>query len=234
LAALRLRERPAFALAGLALAGALLTRNHLIFAGVWPAWYLLQQHWSASWQRRLSYVLSGLLPIALAIALLGLYNWLRFGSPFDNGLAYHQMNSVFASDFRQYGAFNLHYAPTNLFYQYIADPFPFHETTFQGGSLFLLSPVLFALFWGFRSGQPGWSAWALLGTVLIVNIPILLLMGTGWIQFGPRYTLDFTVPLLLLTALGVRHWPTWALAVLTAISIISYLLGTLYLGRAIG
>jgi hypothetical protein len=233
LAALRLRGRSAFGLVGLALAGALLTRNHLVFAGVWPAWYLLQQHWSASWRRRVSYVLTGLLPIVLAIVLLGLYNWLRFGSPFDNGLMHHQMNPVFAADFRQFGAFSPHYLPTNLFYQYIAYPFPFHETTFQGGSLFLLSPVFFAVFWGIAMGQPRWSVWTLLGTILLVNIPILLLMGTGWVQFGPRYTLDFTIPLLLLTALGVRHWPTWALVLLTAISIVTYLVGTLYLGMRI-
>jgi hypothetical protein len=233
LAALSLRGRAAFVLAGLALAGALLTRNHLVFAGVWPAWYLLHRHWQASWQRRLIYVLTGLLPIVLAIALLGAYNWLRFGSVFDNGIAYHQMAQVFVSDFQRYGAFNLYYLPTNLLYQYIAYPFPLHGTTFQGGSLFLLSPVFSAVFWGIVVGRPRWSVLILLGTILLVNIPILLLMGTGWVQFGPRYTLDFTVPLLLLTALGVRRWPTWVLALLTVISIITYLIGTLYLGRTL-
>jgi len=55
-------------------------------------------------------------------------------------------------------------------------------------------------------------------------------LGTGWPEFGPRYTLDFTVPLLLLAAMGVRRWPTWLLALLTGISIVSYIIGTLTLG----
>jgi hypothetical protein len=80
------------------------------------------------------------------------------------------------------------------------------------------------------TGRPRWSIWALISTIILVNIPILLVMGTGWPEFGPRYTLDFTVPLLLLTAIGVRRWPTWLLALLTAISIVSYIIGTLMLG----
>jgi hypothetical protein len=67
-------------------------------------------------------------------------------------------------------------------------------------------------------------------TILLVATPILLLMGTGWVQFGPRYTLDFTLPLLLLTALGISRWPNWLVAVLTATAIVHYVIGTLYLG----
>jgi hypothetical protein len=40
-AALTQRGWPAFALAGLALAGALLTRNNLVLTGIWPACYLI-------------------------------------------------------------------------------------------------------------------------------------------------------------------------------------------------
>jgi hypothetical protein len=54
-------------------------------------------------------------------------------------------------------------------------------------------------------------------------------MGTGWVQFGPRYSLDFTVPLLLLTAAGLRRCPPKLLVLLTIISILPYLLGTYYL-----
>jgi hypothetical protein len=231
LAALSRGGRTAFALTGLALAGALLTRNHLVLAGLWPACYLLHRHRAVGWRRLASYALAGSLPILVAIWLLGAYNWARFGSLFENGIAYHQMALNFASDFQRYGAFSLHYLPTNLFYQYVAYPFPLHATTFIGASLFLLSPVFFAAFWGIAAARQRWSAWALAATVLLTDIPILLLMGTGWIQFGPRYTLDFTVPLLLLTALGVRRWPTWVLALLTALSIVQYLIGALYFGQ---
>lgn len=69
----------------------------------------------------------------------------------------------------------------------------------------------------------------LAATILLVAIPILLLMGTGFVQFGPRYTLDFTIPLLLLTALGARRWPIWLLMVLTVAAVAQYVTGTLWL-----
>jgi len=230
LATLTQRGWPAFALTGLALAGALLTRNNLVLTGIWPACYLIYQHWPTRWLRLIGYAIVGVLPIAVGVTLLGVYNWLRFGSIFDNGIAHHLMELSLVHEYQHYGAFNLHYLPTNLFYQYIAYPFPIQDTTFHGGSLFLLSPVFFAVFWGAVTGRPRWSIWALISTIILVNIPILLVMGTGWPEFGPRYTLDFTVPLLLLAAMGVRRWPTWLLALLTAISIVSYIIGTLMLG----
>jgi hypothetical protein len=231
LAAISWRGYAAFGLTGLALAGALLTRNHLLLAGAWPAWLLLCQHWPERWRRLTGYVLVGLAPIVAALVLLGIYNWLRFGSPVETGITYHQMSPAFRRDVEQYGVFNLHYLPINLFYQYAAYPFPLHTTSFHGGSLFLLSPIFFAMPWALLAYRRSWSTWILLGTILLVNVPILLLMGTGWVQFGPRYTLDFTVPLLLLTALGVRRWPVWLLAVLVAIGVVSYLIGTLYFGQ---
>ena len=62
----------------------------------------------------------------------------------------------------------------------------------------------------------------------MVTIPILLNIGSGWKTFGPRYTLDFTMPLLFLTALGIRKWPKWLSFLLILLSITQYLIGTLY------
>ena len=231
LAALRLRGGAAFALTGLALAGALLARNHLALTGLWPACYLLREHRDAGWRRLSAYSLIGAVPVVFAVGLLGAYNWLRFGNVLDNGLAYQQMASVFVDDYRRYGFFSLHFLPTNLFYHYVAYSFSNRPETFQGSSLFLLSPVFFGAFWGLAAGRPRWSAAALAGTIFLTAIPSLLLNGTGWVQFGPRYTLDFTVPLLLLTAIGVRRWPVPWLAVLTAIGVVHYFVGAIWLGQ---
>jgi hypothetical protein len=95
----------------------------------------------------------------------------------------------------------------------------------MGGSLFLLSPVFFAVFWAFKVKSNLISNLLLVITVLLTNIPILLLMGTGWVQFGPRYSLDFTVPLLMLTAIGIKHWSHRILVILVTISIIHYVVG---------
>ncbi len=133
-----------------------------------------------------------------------MYNCLHFGNMLEHGMNYQIMAGFFKADYARYGAFDLNYVPINFFYQYVAYPFPWRDTSLMGGSLFLLSPVFAAAMWGVVVGRPRWSVWALAGAILLVATPILLVIGTGWMQLGPRHTLDFTVPLLLLTALGLR------------------------------
>src|SRR6185436_9599169 len=96
LACISLRSYAAFALTGCAIAAALLTRNHLVLAGVWPALFLIYRHRFYAWQKLFACLLLGLSPILLAIGLLGVYNSLRFGSVFDNGIAHHLMHPAFA------------------------------------------------------------------------------------------------------------------------------------------
>jgi hypothetical protein len=226
---IRLSGWTAFTLTGLAVTCATLTRNHLLFIGIWPAYYLLQKHLKDGLKRLFGYALLGLLPLAIAgVAYLG-YNYLRFGSILDVGLDYHKMAPIFAENYQRYGPFNLHYLPINFFYQYIFYPLPPRSNSTMGGSLFLLSPVFFGAFYGIARGQPRISVLFLITTILMINIPILLLMGTGWAQFGPRYSLDFTVPLLWLTAMGIRRWSNSLTSILVAISAIHYIGGYLLL-----
>jgi len=234
LCALSLRGHRAFFFTGSALAGALLTRNQLLFAGLWPAYYLLREHWAWPRQRLAVAVILGLSPVLTAIGGFAAYNWLRFGSPLNVGLDYHHMEAVFVADYQKYGAFNLHYLPINFFYQYLAYPFPLRETSWMGGSLFLLSPLFLAALWSLYAYRARLDVWVLFATLLCVDAPILLLMGTGWLQFGPRYTLDFTIPLLLLTALGLRRWRLSLVAVLALISMVHYLAGMALFMRAVG
>jgi hypothetical protein len=158
---------------------------------------------------------------------MAVYNFIRFGSPTNFGLDYHLMNPRFVDDYKLYGAFNLHYLPKNLYYHLIAYPLPLRPDSIEGGSLFLLSPVFFGLFWGLYRKRRQFSTWVLLVTILIAYVPIALLMGTGWWQWGPRYSLDFTIPLLLLTASGVEDWSDLLLFVLVYISMLHYLIGAL-------
>ncbi len=221
--------RKAFFLTGLFLGAAALTRNHLILAGLWPAWYLLNRYWRAGWRRLAAHCLYGLLPIACAGALFAAYNWARFGNALDVGLSNHLMDPVFREEFGRYGAFNLHYLPTNLYYQLVH--IPLFGNSLMGGSLFLMSPLWFAIFWAGRDSKLRASA-AVLGLgVLVADLPVLLLMGTGWRQFGSRYTLDFTVALLLLAALGIRYWRLPVVRWLTIVSIGFFAGGAITLAR---
>jgi len=242
IAALRLEGSRAFLAVGLAIGCAIMTRNHLIFQGLWPLAMLLDRNQllpgrlapeAGRRSRVLACLAAAAIPIVFAIALLAYYNFARFGNPLDLGIAYHQMDPDFRANYERYGAFSLHYLPANFFYQFLAYPFPLRPSSLMGGSLFLLTPVFLASFWASSSRRDRWSAWVLAASIALTAVPILLLMGTGWTQFGPRYTLDFTAPLLLLTAIGLRRWPTWLVAILTVISILHYLSGALYLGTRI-
>ena len=224
---IRYRESRAFFFSGLLLALAMLTRNHLIFLGIWPAYYLLEQHKSSGWKTLARYYSLFLSPILIALLLYAAYNWQRFGNIFEIGITYQDLGPFFQADFEKYGAFSTHYLPTNFYYNFIFYPFPLTEETLMGGSLFLLSPVFVAAFFGLASSKFKTSNQILGLTILATLIPILLNIGTGWATFGPRYTLDFTPPLLMLTAMGIVRFSKRTFFILTVVSVAQYLIGSL-------
>jgi len=230
LSAIELKGMPSFFVTGIFMAGAMLTRNHLLFTGIWPAYHLIVRNWKDRPRLYLS-MAAGLLPILIAGASFLSYNAARFGSPFEVGIRFHEMDQSFVADYQKYGAFNLHYLPVNFYYQYLHYPLPITKETVMGGSLFLLSPVFFYAFKGIYKGYRNPNVWFWIVSILATSIPILLLMGTGWIQYGPRYTLDFTIPLLLLTAYGVQWASRRVLTWLTAISILQYIPGIYLFAR---
>jgi len=225
LAAVAVPDARGYVLAGLALAAAMATRNSLALNGLWLAYYLLWRDRRLPRRTLAGRAALGIAPLAVTLALLGLYNVARFGDPLQLGLPWHNMHPIFRADYERYGLFNLHYLPTNLHYQFIAYDL-FNEDRWQGSGLFWMSPLLlgapYALWRGWR--RP--LVWALVLTCVLVYAPIGLLMGTGYFQFGPRYLLDLLTPLLVLTAMGVRRWPLWLLGLLLAIGVGTYAAGS--------
>lgn len=81
LCAIELNDTKAFIAVGFFMACAMLTRNHLIFTGIWPAYYLLAKNWND--RPRLYFKIAlALLSSLLLGALFLFYNQSRFGSPF--------------------------------------------------------------------------------------------------------------------------------------------------------
>ena len=155
--------------------------------------------------------LLGLLPLAGiclgGVALLLAFNAVRFGDPFENGVSYHVMHETFRARYQATGYFDLSYLPRNLEAMLLLlprpiDAFPYLSFSPQGLSLFVATPLYLFLFRSLRH-ETRRLAWVLWSAVLPPLIPILLLMGTGELQFGHRYSADLQVFGLLLCALGM-------------------------------
>lgn len=228
IAALRVPGRAGYLLCGLALACALATRNALVFNGIWLAFYLLRRDWGLPKRALLGRAALALGPILAAIGLIAWYNWGRFGSPAETGLRWHNTADFFREDFERYGVFNLHYLKTNLRDQFWTYPVfvPLEKQGWLGGGLFWMTPVFLAAPWAVARRWCSPLIWSLVVSAVVVYIPIGLLMGTGWVTYGPRYLLDLTVPLLVLTAIGIRRWPLPLVVALTAISCATYIIGS--------
>lgn len=228
-AAFSLRGGKAWFFTGLALAGAMLSRSQMVFTGIFPAVYLLYQEKPWNWKHVIRNLAWAALPLVVALSFYLSYNQSRFGNPLEVGMIYTNMSDFFRPTFELYGVSNLHFVPNNLYYQYVFYPLPIRWNSGFGGSLFLLSPLFFGVFAAFWKPRSKVFIWALLASILVTNIPILLNIGTGFLQFGPRYTLDFTVPLLLLTALGIEKWKPTIPFLLAIISAIQYFIGVIAL-----
>ncbi len=145
-------------------------------------------------------------PILATLALTGLFNMARFGSPLETGYAISIVNPELAAR-RAQGLFSLEHLPDNLYLLVLGGfglrrRFPFLAANQNGHSLLLTSPaLLIALRAGFRdrTAQLLWAATA------VVAVPILLYYGYGGpLTYGYRYTLDFTPFLFALAAMGAR------------------------------
>lgn len=225
LAALAVRGHWGYFLAGLALACGTATRTGLLFNGLWLAYYLLRRDWQHPSIRRAAAIAAGLTPVVFGLGLLGWYNAARFGgNPLETGIAWHNMSDQFRDDFARYGAFNLHYLPTNLYHHFLAPPMTLSQKG-TGGGFFWMTPVLIGGLYAIWRDRRDPLTWALVLSCLLVYIPIGLVMGTGYL-FGPRYLLDLLVPLVVLTARGIRDWRPDVLRLLLIVSMTTYVLGS--------
>jgi len=231
LSVISLQGWKAFLLTGAALAGAMLSRNHLFLIGIWPAYYLIRTHLELKPKKLIGMLALAAVPIILGGVFTLFYNQARFGNPFEVGVDFHNLSWFFAEDFNTYGLFNPKYIPRTLYYHYLYYPIPSSTGQWMmGGSLFLLSPVFVAVFLGFYRKERIPSQIVLVVTALMAYLPSLMLVGTGWVTYGPRYLLDSSVPLLLLTAQGAERIPRVLLLILCLVSILQYSFGTYLLG----
>ena len=201
-------------LAGLAWSFAAITRTPLLFTVVFFAAEVIagdrgalgtELRRAATWRdparwRKVALFAAGAAPL---LAFAAWANWARFGSPFDFGHA-HLWNNRVNADIRQHGLFSLHYLPKQLQAAFLRLP-AFHggRLTYHpdGMSLLLTTPLFLLLLRPRVRPRLHLALWL---TVAVTALPGLLYQNTGYVQFGYRFSLDYTPYLFLLLAVGAR------------------------------
>lgn len=160
---------------------------------------------NASFSSKLKNLLKLSVPYIIFIAVLALYNFLRFGNVFEQGYSWCLCGDFHTYAREYYGILSLLHIPGNLYYFLLSVPlpvfkdavshvlqFPFVKANTWGMSIFVTSPIFFYLF--LLSYKDKLSK-ILIVTAIVIAIPIFLYYGIGYRQFGYRYSLDF-LPLL--------------------------------------
>lgn len=146
----------------------------------------------------------------LAVALLGLYNYARFGNPLDFGYARMLLTGIGQHNMATYGQFDLHFLGANFFWFFLAPLWILPDGGFprlgydpRGLSLFIASPAFLCCLVAIR------RQWKLpevrdacLG-IAATLVPLLMYFNTGYWQFGHRFSLDY-LPLLFVLLLAWR------------------------------
>jgi hypothetical protein len=219
------RRRPV--VLGAALAVSFLARPTTLLAAVPFGLALLWQHRKSVREAILSAVAFGL-PLAAALAVFGWFNWLRFASPLESGYAISYLSEASLQARRAIGVFSLAQVPENLRLAFLAGydrigHFPIYLVPSKFGlSMLLVSPAILTSAWaGFRdrTAQIMWIA------AVLVAVPVFLYYGGGYVQYGFRYSLDFTPFLVALMAMGSRRWIGWPERILIIAGVASVMYG---------
>ena len=172
------------------------------------------------------------LPIAGAIAFYGWFNWVRFGSPFESGYGISLQTIQSLQERRAQGLFSIVQIPENVRLSLLQLPdrisqFPFFSASPYGMSMALVSPALVTSLWaGFRDR----TARLLWVATVLVAVPVFLFYGGGFVQYGFRYSLDFTPFLVALMAVGSQRWIGWPERLLVLVSVASVIAGICWYG----
>ncbi|MGC4123106.1 MAG: hypothetical protein QM765_52770 [Myxococcales bacterium] len=220
-------RRPA--LAGLCWSMAVLTRTPLLFAGIF---FVAEVLWpSGSFSEKEAFEdlkgkLKKLAIFAAAAAPLGLahawFNWARFGGPTKFGHEFFAFNNRVNADIAKYGLFHYQYLERNLTAAFTKLPtIQFSPLRVgydpHGMSLLVTTPLLLLLLWPKEKPRLHKALWL---TVAVTAIPGFFYQNDGYMQFGFRFSLDYTPFLVLLLVLGGWSLRSRLFAVLALLGVV--------------
>jgi uncharacterized integral membrane protein len=155
-----------------------------------------------------------------ALALLGMaHNALRFGKPLEFGHSF--LTTMQADNIQRFGLVNYQYLSRNLATALTLLPkllpsAPYLQISYHGLALWFTTPAFLFLLWpqtlpaatspGAAIARDNRRVWvtALSLSCIPIALASLLYQNTGYVQFGYRFSLDYTLPLVLLLALTQR------------------------------
>jgi hypothetical protein len=190
-------------IAGLALGAAALTRTPMAF--MFPLFALEAWRMANGDRRVLVRTLLTFAAPVVAFAIAGMiYNAIRFHSPTEFGHTYLEVRQ--AAQIEQWGLMSYHYLARNLTVAFTLLPelpgrAPWIQIGGHGLALWFTTPVLLYVLWPREKPALHRTLWI---TIACVALPSLLYQNSGWVQFGYRFSLDYTVFLVMLLAIGGR------------------------------
>ncbi len=150
------------------------------------------------------------LPVVGFAAAGMIYNYVRFASFTEFGHSYLALGThdpvVQQNNIEQWGLASSHYLSRNLAVAFASVPdllprAPWIQVNGHGLAIWFTTPALLLVLWPREKNPLHRVLWL---TVLLVALPSLLYMNTGWFQFGYRFALDYMVFLVMLLAIGGR------------------------------
>jgi hypothetical protein len=186
--------------AGLFLGLAVATRPPMLLM----APLFLFEVWRCARARWLSRLILFAAPVAVIGVICAWYNYARFHELAEFGHSYLAVRQQ--AQMEQFGLFNFHYLQRNLGVALALLPdflprAPFVQISGHGLALWLTTPAFVLLLWPRVRGPWHRVLWL---TVAGVAGWSLCYQNSGWIQFGYRFSLDYTVLLVVLLALSGR------------------------------
>ncbi len=189
----------------------------------WREW---PRHYRAIAKRWIAFAV----PVVLIAAVAAVLNVMRFDSAGEFGhsyLAVRQQGMI-----EKFGLFDYEYFRRNLSVAFTLLPSfsaraPYVHISGHGMALWLTTPLFLSLLWPRKRELMHTILWI---TVALVAVPILFYQNSGWVQFGYRFSLDYTIFLVLLLAVGARPLGRFAKA-LIILSIVINLFGAWTFGR---
>jgi len=200
------KDRPF--LAGLLLGAAALSRQLTILSSLFIL-LRLKKKGEHFFRKAVRFIIGAAIPIGLYM----IYNYVRVGAIFD--VTYQSLYHLYRPEAsKTYGMFDVHWIPSGLYIMLLKGPeyigefpwqplkFPYFKPSEYGMSMLLVTPMfLYAL----KAREKDLEIIGCWLSVIAMSLIGLMYFNHGWVQFGYRFSLDFTPTLMLLVARGFKN-----------------------------